>query len=141
MILGCAIADIKYVSNAFLYFYDPRNNDFEEFSFINPLAVGTKLSRSPHEGKSYFKKGKNTFEIIPLGASERELKVQLKGAQQVHLKLSKNKENTPLRVCTKTGATGWTYTEKSNGLNVRGSVFGKALIEKLKAQSSWHPRY
>ena len=132
LILGCAIADIKYASNAFIYFYDPKSKDFEEFSFINPFAINTKLSRCPHKGKNYFKKGKNLFEIIPLGPSKRLLKVKLKSGHQVHLTLSENKKNNSLRVCTRTGATGWTYTEKSNGLNIDGSVYWKGVTRKIE---------
>ena len=132
LILGCAIADIKYASNAFIYFYDPKNKDFEEFSFLNPFAIKTKLSSCPHEGKSYFYKGKNSIEIIPAGPLKRLLNVQLKNGQKVQLTLTENKGSSPLRVCTKTGATGWTYTEKSNGLSVSGTVYWKGVTRKIE---------
>ena len=132
LIIGCAIADIKYVSNAFIYFYDPRNKDFEEFSFLNPFALKTNLSRRPHEGKNSFYKGNNSIEITPFGPSKRLLSARLKGGQKVHLTLTEDSGSGPLRVCTKTGATGWTYTEKSNGLNVSGTVHWKGVTRKIE---------
>ena len=133
LILGCAIADIKYASNAFIYFYDPKSKDFEEFSFINLFALKTKLSRSPHEGKSSFYKGKNSFEITPISSLKRELNVRLKGGQKVNLTLVKDQSyNNPLRVCTKTGAAGWTYTEKSSGFDVSGTVNWNGVTREIK---------
>ena len=132
LILGCAIADIKYASNAFVYFFDPKSKDFEEFSFINPFAIKTDLSCSPHEGKSSFYKGKNSIEIKPFGPLKRQLSVELKGGQKVDISLTKNESNRPLRVCTRTGANGWTYTEKSNGLSASGTVHWKGVTRKIE---------
>ena len=135
LIIGCAIADIKYASNAFIYFYDPKNKDFEEFSFLNLFAIKTKLSPCPHEGKSYFHKGKNSIEITPVDACKRLLNVNLKGGQKVQLTLAEKKGSSPLRVCTRTGATGWTYTEKANGLCVSGTVHWKGATRKIEGDN------
>ena len=134
LIIGCAIADIKFASNAFIYFFDPRSKELEEFSFINPLSGKTALSRSPNEGTSSFKKGKNFFEIKVLSPTERQLSVRLRGGEEVNLLIKKGEAFNPLRVCSKTGVNGWTYTEKANGLSVSGSVIWKGIERKIQGQ-------
>ncbi len=132
LIIGCAIADIKYASNAFIYFFDPISKELEEFSFINPLSGKTVLSRRPNEGTSSFKNGRNSFEIKVLSPTERQLSVKLKRGEEVNLIIKKEETFNPLRVCTKTGANGWTYTEKANGLSVSGSVIWKGIETKIQ---------
>ena len=61
-----------------------------------------------------FKKGKNFFEIRVLSPNERQLSVRLRGGEEVNLLIKKGEAFNPLRVCSKTGVNGWTYTEKAN---------------------------
>src|SRR6266436_3668577 len=38
VVFGCAIADLKYVSTAFVYVYQPKTRRFLESSFQQPLS-------------------------------------------------------------------------------------------------------
>src|SRR5690606_22187989 len=63
LIVGLAIVDLKLVSNAFLYLYQPSTGAFEEFSFLQPLARKTFIDAAPNNGVSEFIQGKNRLHI------------------------------------------------------------------------------
>ena len=122
-ILGCALVDLKYVSNAFVYLYDRKTNELDEYSFIQPLGVNTKLSTKPDLGVSSFKKGRNRFLLeaseVP---RERKLKVTLKDGITIDIRVSEPEHFEPLAICTKTGYNGWAYTQKAPTLLAKGSI-------------------
>ena len=47
-ILGVAIVNLKWVSNCFLYVYQPSTKNFKEFSWLKPFAMNTKTSNQPN---------------------------------------------------------------------------------------------
>ncbi len=135
-ILGCALVDLKYVSNAFVYLYDRHSQTLEEISLIQPLAVGTKLSNQPDNGVSSFKKGSNHFflEASP-NPRQRHLKVTTKKRVTIDLVFREPEDFTPLSICTKTGYNGWSYTQKAPTLLVDGSIDWKGKQYQVSQQS------
>ena len=63
LIIGIAIVDLKLVSNAFVYLYQPATKRFEEFSFLQPLARHTHIDPRPNSGVAEFRKGNNLLRI------------------------------------------------------------------------------
>lgn len=85
LIVGCAIADLKYLGNAFVYLYDRQTGEFEDVSLLQPLARNTHLSTRPNHGESRFQKGKDRFDIEAHGA-QRLVRVALRrGIQRCQL--------------------------------------------------------
>lgn len=117
--IGLAIADIRYVANAFCYFYDRTNGKLDEISLLKPLSLGVSMSKSPVCGTARIN-GKQHLAITPQGYNWHLLldgpllsgKLTLHGGENAQ----------PLALCTPTGYNGWTYTQKHNALPVTGNL-------------------
>ena len=122
-VFGCALVDIKYLSNAFVYLYNRKTHALDEYSFLQPLALNAALSTHPDSGTSRFKKGKAEFAIT---ASEtprqRSLAVRIGKDIKVDVTLSEPENYEPLAVCSQNGYSGWTYTQKAPALLVSGNI-------------------
>ena len=57
LVFGCAIADVKYVSTAFVYCFEPRTRRFAEWSLRRPLGIGTQFTDTPESGSTVFRAG------------------------------------------------------------------------------------
>ena len=119
-IIGAAIADIRYLGNGFLYLYDITNNTMVEQSWLRPPAIGYKTSPSPFEGTASIgnQKNKVAFEIKN-GQWLLTINSNLINAK---LLLTPPENGLPLSMCSPTGYSGWTYTQKHNGLAVDGDL-------------------
>ena len=135
LIVGCAIADLKYLSNAFVYLYDRQTGQFEDVSLLQPLGWNTRLSTRPNLGKSYFHRGRDRFDIEAHGA-QRLLKVALRRGIKLDLQLAEPDPLQPLRICTRTGYNGWAYTQKATALPVAGAIDWQGRHYPIDAQSS-----
>lgn len=123
IVFGCALVDIKYISNAFIYLFDRRTQHIEEFSFLQPLALNAALSTLPDGGTSRFKKGKANFELIASEIPrERTLKAQIGKDIDISFTISEPENYEPLAVCTQNGYSGWTYTQKAPALTAKGHI-------------------
>lgn len=121
LLAGVAIADLKLVSNAFVYLYRPSNGAFEEFSFLQPLARRTAISTSPESGSSTFFRGGNSVQIR--GADgRRQLIVKVADKLSIDAHFDDRACQAPLGLCTRSGYTGWTYTHKNAALPCRGTL-------------------
>lgn len=98
LILGCAIAHLKYLSNAFVYLYDRQTGQFEDVSLVQALGWNTQLSTQPNQGKSSFHKGKDRFTIEAHGA-QRLVTVALRRGIKLDLQLTEPDAFQPLRIC------------------------------------------
>lgn len=122
-VFGCALVDIKYLSNAFVYLYNRKTHTIDEFSFLQPLALNAALSTHPDGGRSRFKKGKATFEITAQELPrERHLKVTIGTRVKIDVSLSEPENYQPLAICSQNGYNGWTYTQKAPALSAHGSI-------------------
>lgn len=124
LVFGCAIADVKYVGTAFLYFYEPSSRRYDEFSFKMPLALGTRFDQAPETGSAFFRAGGNRFEMIGRAEPrERVLRVSLSRGVSVEARFSEERPPMePMFICTRAGATGWVFARKTAGLGVSGTV-------------------
>ncbi len=124
--LGCAIANIRYASSAFVYLFDHKTKQLHSQSFLTPLSRGCTLSNKPGQGYSYYKKGKNLIEFI--GAPDKhayQLNVNLDNQIHVDCLIQEHEDFQPLCLCTKTGYNGWTYTQKATALKANGVISWK----------------
>ncbi|MCG8312318.1 MAG: DUF2804 domain-containing protein [Pseudomonadales bacterium] len=123
LIFGCALVDIKYLSNAFVYLFDRKSQQLDEYSFLQPLALNAALSTHPDAGASRFKKGKAFFEISATEQPrQRRLKVTIGKSVAVDVTISEPDNYQPLSVCTQNGYSGWTYTQKAPALKGNGVI-------------------
>lgn len=121
LVLGCALADIKYAGTAFVYLYRPATGVVLERSIQIPLARGVRFDQRPEDGcASYVGSGVS----IEMSATP--------GARRLHAELPElsidahfdelHPLHQPLRICTRSGAAGWTFARKTAGMKVSGAV-------------------
>lgn len=136
-VFGCALVDIKYLSNAFVYLYNRKTHTIDEYSFLQPLALNAALSTHPDNGTSRFKKGKADFTI---SASEdprqRTLRARIGKEIDVDITLTEPDNYEPLAVCSQNGYSGWTYTQKAPALRVSGNLRWKDQEYSLDADQA-----
>ncbi len=123
LIVGIAIVDLKIASNAFVYLYDPNSGEFDEYSFIQPLARHTHIDTHPNDGEAVFRKGKQRLSIratrVP---GVRRVQVSLSKGVEIDVTIDESTSYQPLAICTRAGYQGWVFTQKSTALVCNGSV-------------------
>lgn len=121
--LACAIANVRYVANAFVYLYNHKTRQLQQRSFIQPLGMRCQMSNKPFSGLSRFSKGKTKFEILGRGQPDRYC-LNLSIARNIHIDatLTQQTGSHPVAVCTRTGYNGWAYTQKHCTLSVEGFI-------------------
>ena len=137
LIVGVAIVDLKLVSNAFVYLYDPQTKAFDEYSFLQPLARHTEIDLRPEDGSAYFCSGKNTISI-EVKSGRRQLRVSLQSGVQISADIDESSA-PPLAMCSRAGYQGWVYTRKTAAMFCEGSVAwaGKSYdLRGIKALAS-----
>ncbi|MBB5186371.1 hypothetical protein HNQ57_000632 [Zhongshania antarctica] len=129
LIVGIAIVDLKLVSNAFVYLYRPADGAFEEFSFVQPLALSTSIGLYPNNSEAVFRKGGNSISIIAdESAMQRRVCVSLSAGVEIDALIDES-HCAPLAMCSRAGYQGWVYTQKTAALPCLGRVTwqGKTL--------------
>ncbi|ABV38042.1 conserved hypothetical protein [Shewanella sediminis HAW-EB3] len=119
-VIGVAIADIRYVGSAFCYLYDISKNRLSETTWLKPLGRGYELTPSPMSGvaKMASRKAKVSFTI-----SEGVWHVSIATANiKAEIDLDAPVLSLPMAMCNPTGYSGWTYTQKHNGLKPSGEL-------------------
>ena len=137
-ILGCAIADLKYVSAAFYYRYHFPTKTFFQYSCKQPFHFKSQINVTPDKGEWRLIHGKNTF-IMRASDQTRNVEVRLTNGEYINFNLSEH-QTQPLRLCTRTGMNGWTYTQKNAGLMAKGEVscsLGKFDLQQALGQHDW----
>tara|TARA_Y100000748_G_scaffold121211_3_gene101851 strand:- start:3342 stop:4364 length:1023 start_codon:yes stop_codon:yes gene_type:complete len=123
LVVGVAIVDLKLVSNAFVYLYDPRTGRFDEFSFLQPLARNTRIDPRPGDGAAVFAKGANRISVdAGTEPGVRHLQVELAGGTRIAARIDEAPSQQPLSVCTRAGYAGWVFTRKTAARVCSGSV-------------------
>ena len=140
LIVGIAIVDLKIASNCFVYAYHPETEKFEEFSFIQPLAVKTDIALKPNDGIARFEKNGNKVAITATATPRlRSVLVELKSGFKLDAVIDESANFDPLAVCTRAGYNGWVFTQKATALICNGTVnWGKEQydLEKIDALAS-----
>lgn len=124
LIFGCALADTKLVGTAFVYLYDPTTGTYEEHNFRPLLAQGMTFDQRPEQGVASFKNSKAEISLrSAFDRTKRTLSVELAAGISIHADFIEREPTIePMRICTRTGATGWVYARKTAGQTVQGSV-------------------
>ena len=112
LILGCAIADTGLLVNVFAYLFDPRDGRMQKRGWETFLGRGFQYNPDPDAGTSRFesKHGVVTMsaEGHAGGAQTKRLQVEIASGLSIDLAFEDGPPYEPMRVCTQTGATGWT---------------------------------
>ena len=147
LIIGIAIVDLKIASNCFVYIYDPETNEYEEHSFINPLAFNTHIDTQPNSGKAFFQKGKNKISIEATATPRlRSVSVELASGLKINAVVDESGNFEPLALCVRAGYEGFHFTQKSTALICNGTVEWKGkkiVLEDIDALASvdWSAGY
>ena len=133
LLIGVAIVDLKWVSNAFVYCYDVQTQQFEEFSFLQPLARNTRIETQPGQGKALFRKGANYLSMDASSQPGRRLvEVQLKQLQFT-ASIDESTGYQPLSICSRAGYQGWVFTQKATALPCNGQLKWQSRRYDLQA--------
>jgi len=140
LMFGCALADLGYVGLAFAYIYRPPTREIRRHSFRAPLARGMTSSLSPIAGVSAYEGRGGRIEMTgtetPRG---RRLVVRLGAGLEIDADLSEvDPPFEPMVLCTRAGASGWVYAQKTAGVPLRGRVrseFGEYDLGALDAHA------
>jgi len=123
LIVGVAIVDLKLVSNAFVYLYEPSSARYQEFSFLQPLAIGTRIGDSPTRGSARFHKGNARLSITAQPESGmRHVEVAIGDQLRIDAQIDESPPCQPKAVCTRAGYNGWVFTHKANALLCTGEI-------------------
>ncbi|MEZ9061067.1 DUF2804 domain-containing protein [Vibrio sp. 10N.247.311.49] len=125
-IIGVAIADIRYLSSAFCYLYDIENNHLQESSWLRLLGFDKHVTPSPFEGKTSIADQSIAF-YIEGGQWRVRLNTKFIKAD---ISLEPETDSLPMAMCSPTGYSGWTYTQKHNALRISGEIQikGESLV-------------
>ncbi|MDY6904246.1 MAG: DUF2804 domain-containing protein [Thermodesulfobacteriota bacterium] len=110
---GLAVVDLKYAANGFFYVYDRQSG----------ALVETKKTTVPYAASI-----KPCPENIDAVFNTRALRIHVSGDQiraesrDMVLDAAMTRETEPLRVCTKAGCSGWTYTQKTAPIGLAGTL-------------------
>lgn len=117
-LLAVAIADIRYASSGFAYFFQ-RGKPTIETGILLPLQMGCQMSESPVKGTASLRRGAISWQMTP-SAGTWQLCLN---TPEIQAELSLDKaEQLPLALCAPTAYQGFTYTEKNNALAVSGQL-------------------
>ncbi|MEZ8454246.1 DUF2804 domain-containing protein [Vibrio cyclitrophicus] len=117
-IIGVAIADIRYLGSAFCYLYDIESNKLEECSWLRPLGVDKHVTPSPFEGKTSIAGQSIAFDI-----KGKQWRVRLNTKLiKADVTLDPKIDSLPMAMCSPTGYSGWTYTQKHNAVRIIGDI-------------------
>jgi len=145
--MACAIANVRYVANAFVYLFNHQSGELHQRSFIQPLGLRCKQSNQPFHGLSRFTKGDAQFEILGRSAPNRyDLSVKIGKSISIDATITAPDTLEPTALCTHTGYNGWAYTQKLNTLAVEGYIHWKQHTLALEqdrclASSDWSCGY
>ncbi|MCL1138378.1 DUF2804 domain-containing protein [Shewanella pneumatophori] len=119
-VIGVALADIRYVGSAFCYLYDIKQNQLIESNWLKPFGLGYQSAESPMQGIGKISSGKGSIAFV-INEGAWQLKLDTLGIE-ADLSLQPQALSLPMAMCNPTGYNGWTYTQKHNGLALKGSL-------------------
>lgn len=115
IIAGVAIIDLKYVANGFAYVLDRKTGVLVEETRLSAFGKNTCITPSPSKPDC-------VFDSRGLGIRIKDNRLFV-NSRKISVDLSFDpSESNPLRLCTRTGFRGWTYTEKTPSIRVEGKV-------------------
>lgn len=140
LLAGCALAHTGYLGLAFVYVYDTQARRMLSETIRLPFGRGLAMSDSPVQGESGLSAGgadiRMTYARRADGGLEKTLAVRTRKGLAIDAALVEPPAYQVLSICTRTGYSGWTYTNKVAGLPVTGAIdspLGKAQLADLGA--------
>lgn len=139
--IGCAIAYTGLVTNVFAYIFDPQSGRMEQCECQTLGSKGFTYNPDPDQGESRFdsRRGQVLMHATRDPGNSKQTKhmrVDFKNSLQIDLSFEDGPPYEPMRICTQTGSTGWTYAQKVAGVpatgNARGEL-GEFDLAKLNA--------
>ncbi len=123
IIAGLAIVRLRWVCHAFLYLYDTQSGAWKEHKFTRPLTSGLVFGQKPNDDITAFRHGRNrlTIRATPRPGI-RQLRVSLADGTRIRATIDESTGYDPLALCTRTGFTGWTYTQKASARVCHGRI-------------------
>ncbi len=136
LFVGCAIADAGLLVNSFAYAFDPRSRQLCKRGWERPLGRGFAYNPDPDDGVSRFTGARGSVTMTAVqGRHEKRLQVELDDLE-IDMAFVDAPPFETLRICTQTGATGWTYAQKVAGVPATGTVrcaLGEFNLEEINA--------
>lgn len=125
--VGCAIADTGLVTNVFAYVFDPRSGRMQKRGWQTLRGKGFSYNSDPDNGESRFESAHGSVVMKAkrdpaTGQQVKSLLADFHDGLQIELNFEDGAPYQPMRICTQTGATGWTYAQKVAGVPATGSV-------------------
>lgn len=112
---GLAVVDLKFVTNGFVYLFDRRSGELVEEKRIALPGRNRFIDPDPRKGLCRFKVPGLCLEMDGGTVRVRGKRITL----TAELDLA---ATAPLRLCSRSGYRGWTYTEKTAPVRISGEV-------------------
>lgn len=126
ILAGVAIADIGYLANCFVYVYDFESCRFFEEQKLIPGWGKATIRQTPEKPLSRFNRAGLNVRI-------QDSSLNVSGKQvRMDLTLDNRTVPPPVRVCTRTGYRGWTFTRKSAPVPIRGTIHTPSGIHSIE---------
>jgi len=124
---GLAVVDLKYLANAFLYVYDRKQGTVMEVNkTIVPFSRKIFIKPTPETLSCGF-----SFGGLTVSMQDNKISAQSKDIQlDVTMDL---RDTSPLRVCTRAGYKGWTFTRKTSPIRLTGTISCKGKHYELSS--------
>jgi len=137
LFIGLAIVRLRFASHAFLYLYDQSAERWKEYRFTRPFRRGLRFGQQPNQDIVSFVKGRNRLTIKASNRpGVRQVRVSMADGTSIRASIDESTHYLPMSVCTRTGFSGWTYTQKSNARVCQGEVHWQSRsynLESLRA--------
>lgn len=115
LMAGVAVVDLKYAANAFFYVLDRKQGLLTEEKKTTLSHNQVSIAPFPESPASRFKT--QDLSILLTGDT-----VIVRG-KKIRMELTLDTAHTtPLRICTRSGYRGWTYTQKTSPVGVSGFI-------------------
>lgn len=139
LIFGCALANLRYMAVAFVYVYNIETRQLWSKSWRSPLGLGFTPADNPVEGESRFHLPGLVDIRLTYRPQPRE-KVLMIHSKDLQLEARFDEQDfQPMSICTRTGYSGFTYTNKVTGQPMHGflSLNGRRFdLEEIGAYGS-----
>lgn len=116
ILAGAAIADIGYLSSCFAYVYDLEIREFREIRRMVPGFGKASIRQTPETPSSVFQRSGMSVIMDSAGLSIKA------GGLDFKVGWMEDPELMPLRLCTRSGYTGWAFTRKASPVKVSGQI-------------------
>lgn len=124
LVVGCAMTHTATAQTVFFYIFDKFSGRMIKRGFRCREGDEFAISLSPDDGKSYFA-SKNVRIQMEAKASTFSKRLEISVVDDIAIDMIFNDRNSDfetLRICTPTGAAGWTFAQKVAGVPALGNL-------------------